>query len=154
VRPDALRALEAYPWPGNIRELRNVLYETLVYKRAGTEILLSDLPRRILARGTTAPAEPSADRSSLSRKIAGGTMNLRAEVAALERMAIEEALSRTGATRRPHGLPGRPRHGARSGRHGAGEDERTGLKDKAPGTFRVRRSAFGVRRSGLVRNKV
>ena len=34
-RPDALRALEAYPWPGNIRELRNVLYETLVYKRAG-----------------------------------------------------------------------------------------------------------------------
>ena len=34
-----------YPWPGNIRELRNVIYETLVYKRAGDELLLSDLPR-------------------------------------------------------------------------------------------------------------
>jgi DNA-binding NtrC family response regulator len=95
VRADALRALEAYPWPGNIRELRNVVYETLVYKRAGSEILLSDLPRRILERAD-AGAEPASDRSSVARKIAQGTMNLRAEVAALERMAIEEALRRSG----------------------------------------------------------
>jgi transcriptional regulator with GAF, ATPase, and Fis domain len=32
----------------------------------------------------------------VARKIARGTMNLRAEVAALERLALEEALSRTG----------------------------------------------------------
>ena len=49
LAPDALRAvLAAYPWPGNIRELRNVLYETLVYKRAGaTRSCRPDLPRRI-----------------------------------------------------------------------------------------------------------
>jgi two-component system response regulator HydG len=96
VRADALRALEGYPWPGNIRELRNVIYETLVYKRAGTEILLSDLPRRILEKGQEHGRDPSADRGSLARKIAQGTMNLRTEVAALERMAIEEALRRAG----------------------------------------------------------
>src|SRR6185503_17014888 len=27
IRPDALAAMAAYPWPGNIRELRNVIYE-------------------------------------------------------------------------------------------------------------------------------
>jgi DNA-binding NtrC family response regulator len=96
IGPDAMRALEAYPWPGNIRELRNVLYETLVYKRAGDELLLSDLPRRILIRGIDAASEVAADRSTVARKIAQGSMNLRAEVAALERMAIEEALARTG----------------------------------------------------------
>jgi transcriptional regulator with PAS, ATPase and Fis domain len=50
IRADALRALQAYAWPGNIRELRNVIYETLVYKRAGEEILPADLPRRVLTR--------------------------------------------------------------------------------------------------------
>jgi DNA-binding NtrC family response regulator len=95
IRADALRALEAYPWPGNIRELRNVIYQTLVYKRAGTEVLLSDVPKRILARGAERVKEPATDQSTLARKIAQGTMNLRAEVAALERMAIEEALART-----------------------------------------------------------
>ena len=39
-RPTRCARSTAYPWPGNIRELRNVLYETLVYKRAGHEILL------------------------------------------------------------------------------------------------------------------
>jgi DNA-binding NtrC family response regulator len=96
IRADALRALAAYPWPGNIRELRNVLYQTLVYKRAGSVILLSDLPKRILQRGTEASRDAVADRGSVTRKIARGTMNLRDEVAALERLALEEALARTG----------------------------------------------------------
>ena len=96
VRPDALRALAAYPWPGNIRELRNALYQTLVHKRAGREILLSDLPKRILHCAGGAPGEAVVDRGSVARKIARGTMNLREEVAALERLALEEALARTG----------------------------------------------------------
>lgn len=96
IRPDALRALAAYSWPGNIRELRNVVYETLVYKRAGSEILLSDLPRRILKRDDGRERDAAVDRSALTRKIERGTMNLRAEVMALQRMAIDEALKRTG----------------------------------------------------------
>jgi DNA-binding NtrC family response regulator len=96
IRPDALRALAAYPWPGNIRELRNVLYQTLVYKRAGSAILLSDLPKRILRRAEDTSGDAVVDRASVTRKIARGTMNLRDEVAALERLALDEALARTG----------------------------------------------------------
>ena len=95
IRADALRALAAYAWPGNIRELRNVLYQTLVYKRAGPAVLLSDLPKRILRR-TDAARDSVVDRGSVTRKIARGTMNLRDEVAALERLALDEALARTG----------------------------------------------------------
>jgi len=96
VRADALRALQAYPWPGNIRELRNVIFETLVYKRAGREIIPSDLPRRILRRGVDGRRDVTVDRAGLAQKIEAGTINLAREVAALERAAIEEALVRTG----------------------------------------------------------
>ena len=73
-----------------------MIYETLVYKRAGNELLLSDLPRRILTR--TAEGEPknAIDRSVVTRKIERGTMNLKEEMMALQRIAIEEALKRTG----------------------------------------------------------
>jgi DNA-binding NtrC family response regulator len=95
IRSDAIDRLRGYPWPGNIRELRNVLYETLVYKRAGNEILLSDLPRRILkGEGTT--DTPAVDRGVIAERIKGGRMNLRDEVAGLERVALEEALARAG----------------------------------------------------------
>jgi DNA-binding NtrC family response regulator len=97
IDPDAIAALAAYPWPGNIRELRNVLYETLVYKRAGSKVLLSDLPKRILRRGAAAE-EPAntVNRAALARKIDRGAMSLKDEVAALQRVAIEEALKRSG----------------------------------------------------------
>jgi transcriptional regulator with PAS, ATPase and Fis domain len=105
IRADALRALEAYPWPGNIRELRNVIYETLVYKRAGEEILPADLPKRILTRESattnrddpaTNPDAPCIDTTRIAARIATGTFNLRTEVAALQRCALTEALRRTG----------------------------------------------------------
>jgi transcriptional regulator with PAS, ATPase and Fis domain len=91
----ALRALEAYHWPGNVRELRNVLYETLVFKRAGDEVLLSDLPRRIL-KGGASTAEGVVERAAIARRIDRGAMNLKAEVTALQRLAIDEALARAG----------------------------------------------------------
>jgi transcriptional regulator with GAF, ATPase, and Fis domain len=77
-----------------VRELRNVIYETLVYKRAGSEVLLSDLPRRILKRdGTTLSA---VNKGVVADRIATGRMNLRDEIAALERVALDEALARSG----------------------------------------------------------
>ncbi len=97
ITDDALAALRAYPWPGNIRELRNVVYETLVYKRAGTEVLLSDLPRRVLTRGPAAPdAQKTINRAAVASKIERGAMSLKDEVAALQRIAIDEALKRSG----------------------------------------------------------
>jgi DNA-binding NtrC family response regulator len=96
IEPAALAALLAYPWPGNIRELRNVIYETLVYKQTGREVLLSDLPKRVLTRAMGCERDPLVNRGELARKIERGTMSLRDEVGALQRVAIEEALKRSG----------------------------------------------------------
>jgi DNA-binding NtrC family response regulator len=96
IRADALRVLKAYSWPGNIRELRNVMYETLVYKRAGNEIILSDLPRRVLRAEARARSKPVVDSGLLAERMAAGALNLRDEVVALERAALDEALKRAG----------------------------------------------------------
>ena len=95
VRADALRALAAYPWPGNIRELRNVLYEALVYKRAGTEILLSDLPARVLRKGSASGSAVVND-GEIRARLRRGQLNLRREVEALERSALGAALDAAG----------------------------------------------------------
>src|SRR5580765_1390828 len=92
LSPQVVRALQAYAWPGNIRELRNVIYETLVYKRAGTEILLADLPARVLKRA----ADRGAADSEIARRVRQGTLNLREEVESLERTALDEALKAAG----------------------------------------------------------
>jgi transcriptional regulator with GAF, ATPase, and Fis domain len=94
IRPDALRALTAYPWPGNIRELRNAIFETLVYKRAGREILLSDLPPRILR--SASPRETLVDGGRVRQRLRSRTLNLRDEVRALERTALAAALDESG----------------------------------------------------------
>jgi DNA-binding NtrC family response regulator len=46
IHDSALRVLRAYDWPGNIRELRNVI-ERLAAQVAGPEIRLRDLPEAI-----------------------------------------------------------------------------------------------------------
>lgn len=46
IGPEVLRALTAYPWPGNIREMENVLREA-VLDCSGTTLSLDDLPTSI-----------------------------------------------------------------------------------------------------------
>jgi DNA-binding NtrC family response regulator len=48
---EALRALQRYRWPGNIRELRNVVEQT-VWLTAGSEIQVSDLPEPLRSIGS------------------------------------------------------------------------------------------------------
>jgi DNA-binding NtrC family response regulator len=100
VSPRALEALGSYPWPGNVRELRNVLYEALVYKRSGEELLLSDLPKRVLGpRSGLEGANPGlVDRTAIARRIESGTMNLRRLLDEVERAALEAALARAGGS--------------------------------------------------------
>jgi DNA-binding NtrC family response regulator len=108
--PATLSALCAYSWPGNIRELRNVIFEALVHKRAGNELLLSDLPRRVLRRdGGPAPggqasatradgADGAVNAQAVERAIAERRFDLRRAVGELERAAVTAALAAAGGS--------------------------------------------------------
>jgi DNA-binding NtrC family response regulator len=57
--PEALRALESCPWPGNVRQLSNALERALVLKADDGPLDLSDLPPEVLAG--PAPGGPSGE---------------------------------------------------------------------------------------------
>src|SRR5579884_344318 len=107
---DALRCLEHYWWPGNIRELRNVV-ERVVALSAGPEIQLSDLPENIrhqnrvpvVAAKVAKPAAPSVAAASGSLNEAREAAEIQRIVQALEkhgnnrlRVAAELGISRMG----------------------------------------------------------
>ena len=89
---EALELLRAYAWPGNIRELRNVLFGALVAKRAGEALLVSDLPRRLWSEKSGPLA--ASDDAELETRIASGKFNLRRELEGVERRALAIALRR------------------------------------------------------------
>ncbi|HZW88925.1 MAG TPA: sigma 54-interacting transcriptional regulator, partial [Myxococcaceae bacterium] len=92
ISPEAMEALTTFRWPGNVRELRNVVFGALVGKRAGTELLLSDLPRRLLG-GREDDQHGVIDAAALGRALGSGAFDLRAEKERLERLALEQALA-------------------------------------------------------------
>ena len=51
----AVKILESYSWPGNVRQLRNVI-ERMVVLSDGTRLTVGDIPEEILAAGVTALA--------------------------------------------------------------------------------------------------
>ena len=55
LTPDAMEALLAYRWPGNIRELKNVV-ERIVLRSAGRAVGAADLPPEILRTHAPVPA--------------------------------------------------------------------------------------------------
>lgn len=58
IDPDAMRAIQAYRWPGNIRELRNFAEKTIVMKRGG-RLTAYDLDPQMVATGDI-PVAPAA----------------------------------------------------------------------------------------------
>jgi DNA-binding NtrC family response regulator len=63
LSPEALAILVRYPWPGNIRELRNAC-ENLAVLRAGKTVGPADLDARFTAPATGAPAAAPASGAS------------------------------------------------------------------------------------------
>jgi transcriptional regulator with PAS, ATPase and Fis domain len=80
----SLDALRAYRWPGNIRELRNVIERAVLL--ADDVIELSHLPRGDVP-GRAAPPLPESP---------GDSLDLKRDVDELERRRILEALERCG----------------------------------------------------------
>ena len=97
VSPRALAALHAHGWAGNIRELRNVIYQALVGKRAGcAELLLSDVRPLLDARQSAAGPSPIVDPRAIQAQMLAGGFNLRRERRALESQALALALDQAG----------------------------------------------------------
>ena len=65
----AIKALEDYPWPGNVRQLRNVV-EKMCVLSAGGKLTLDDVPVEITSAMPTvasgSPAAPAAAQSTLA----------------------------------------------------------------------------------------
>ncbi|SRR5579871_960052 len=62
ISPEAVAALQAYTWPGNIRQLENIV-QLAVLRSSGTELLRAHLPRPVLDTGdgpecTQSPVSP------------------------------------------------------------------------------------------------
>src|SRR5262249_4223284 len=107
IAQDAVARLVTYHWPGNIRELENLMERTMLFCE-GPEIRVSDLPPEITGvPGAVLPAveEPSRPSTLTSFPAAPPAATLassslkeavRAETERVERELIQRALDETG----------------------------------------------------------
>ncbi len=69
ITPEAMQRLVAAPWPGNVRQLRNLI-ESMVVLAPGTEIRASDIPADIFeGAGTLLPARLPQARDLPSQEV-------------------------------------------------------------------------------------
>jgi DNA-binding NtrC family response regulator len=119
--PDVLDILVAQPWPGNIRELRNVIVQAATMA-ATDEITCADLPmelQRVIVREAEppAPVETSANLDDMEKQAilralqkCGGHQGLAAEQLGISRRTLSRKLKQFriegGTTAAPVLLPG------------------------------------------------
>jgi two-component system response regulator PilR (NtrC family) len=84
--PEALRLLQGYPFPGNVRELQNVI-ERAVALEAGALVTPSALPERVQGAMAPPPGEPE-ERVDVSTT----GVDLEARLAEVERRYLERAI--------------------------------------------------------------
>jgi DNA-binding NtrC family response regulator len=91
VSQGAMRALMAYQWPGNVRQLENAIERAVALSAGRREIAVTDLPAEMQAtpRTTETPFVDFPDTG----------LDLPAYLATIERDLIERSLERTGGNR-------------------------------------------------------
>jgi DNA-binding NtrC family response regulator len=99
VEPGALRYLQAYPWPGNIRELRNFTENAVVMHR-GSKLTEYDLDPRFRGQTLALPAAAAgaspadgavAGQGATSAAFAGGSLSVEENEKRLLREALLKA---------------------------------------------------------------
>jgi DNA-binding NtrC family response regulator len=93
--PEAMDALRRYAYPGNVRELSNIVERAAVLSR-GQTIVLEDLPAQVVEPGK---ARPALSRASESDEAAWVPMTLEAAMVEPERRIILKALGANGWNR-------------------------------------------------------
>jgi DNA-binding NtrC family response regulator len=98
LEPDTEAHLVAYPWPGNIRELENVIERAVLFSD-GSELKVLDLPSEV--RDMSTPEPPSATTPAGSEPALSTADGLKEQVKAamsrLERELIVKALDQTSS---------------------------------------------------------
>ena len=97
MSPGAVRALEHYGWPGNFRELRNVI-ERAVALCAGPDVQLADLPEALAGFAGLLDTMPTGNPAAQAASRA--TVTLVETRARAERKRIQEALVKHQNNRR------------------------------------------------------
>jgi two-component system response regulator HydG len=85
LAPEVLEAFRRYPWPGNIRELENVLERGVILCR-GETLTLEDLPLGLTRSLAWAPPEKEPDLPELEAQLISRTLE---KVAGERRLAAE-----------------------------------------------------------------
>jgi two-component system, NtrC family, response regulator AtoC len=96
LEPDARELLASHPWPGNIRELENVIERAVLFCDRAT-ISVSDLPPEVRSsdRGARAPSPSSPSLVQESPGADGLKEQVKAAMNRLERELIMKALEQT-----------------------------------------------------------
>ncbi len=94
VEPEAIDALGAYPWPGNIRELENVMEHAVLFCDVD-KIRLADLPPEIRGGSGQQSTSPSTAPPSMLSAEGGLKEHVRVAMNRLERDLVSRALTQT-----------------------------------------------------------
>ena len=97
VEPEALEILSAYTWPGNIRELENVMERSVLFCDA-QKLRVEDLPGELRGFSSGSVAPPPADLSTSGMPLSpeGGLKeHVKVAMSRLERDLVSRALKQT-----------------------------------------------------------
>lgn len=98
LNQDICEVMDGYEWPGNIRELRNLL-EQLVILSGKEGVRLDDLPYRIRSRMSDTEMLPSSVQQAAVNQPANDFCPLDDAVDALEITRINQAMSECGCVK-------------------------------------------------------
>ncbi len=107
IHPDAMRVLSTYAWPGNIRELENVIERAVIMASDGHAITPEDLPADLLD-GPTPSTSPLGELRDAERELILRTLrecnwnrSLAARKLGIGRRTFYDKLARLGISLRP-----------------------------------------------------